>query len=107
VLLLRREGHHWYQLRQVLSRRLVKPADAVLYTDAINEVIDDFMVRLDQVQAESASGDQVPDMAHLFYHFALEGTLVGRETWGRGRIRGRSCSSSSRSLNSVLWFCCL
>uniref|UniRef100_A0A8C0W1D6 Sterol 26-hydroxylase, mitochondrial n=1 Tax=Castor canadensis TaxID=51338 RepID=A0A8C0W1D6_CASCN len=66
------EGHHWYQLRQVLSRRLVKPADAVLYTDAINEVIDDFMVRLDQVQAESASGDQVPDMAHLFYHFALE-----------------------------------
>lgn len=66
------EGHQWYQLRQALNQRMLKPAEAVLYTDALNEVIDDFVVRLNQIRAESASGDQVPDVAHLFYHFALE-----------------------------------
>lgn len=67
-----KQGQQWYQLRQALNQRMLKPAEAVLYTDAFNEVIDDFMTRLEQVQAESASGDLVPDIAHLFYHFALE-----------------------------------
>lgn len=66
------DGHDWYQLRQALNQRLLKPAEAALYTDALNEVIDSFVVRLDQLRAESASGDQVPDMADLLYHFALE-----------------------------------
>ncbi|XP_048200695.1 sterol 26-hydroxylase, mitochondrial [Perognathus longimembris pacificus] len=65
-------GEPWYQLRQALNQRLLKPAEAALYTDVVNEVIDDFIARLDQIRAESASRDQVPDMAHLFYHFALE-----------------------------------
>uniref|UniRef100_A0A8C6RXQ8 Cytochrome P450, family 27, subfamily a, polypeptide 1 n=2 Tax=Nannospalax galili TaxID=1026970 RepID=A0A8C6RXQ8_NANGA len=67
-----KQGEQWYHLRQALNQRLLKPAEAALYTDAFNEVIDDFITRLDQVQAESASRDLVPDMAHLFYHFALE-----------------------------------
>ncbi|KAL1770793.1 hypothetical protein HispidOSU_013665 [Sigmodon hispidus] len=67
-----KQGQQWYHLRQALSQRLLKPADAALYTDAFNEVIDDFITRLDQVRAESASGDQVPDIAHLLYNFALE-----------------------------------
>ncbi|XP_017390666.1 sterol 26-hydroxylase, mitochondrial [Cebus imitator] len=66
------EGHHWYQLRQALNQRMLKPAEAALYTDAFNEVIDDFMIRLDQLRAESASGNQVSDMAQLFYYFAFE-----------------------------------
>ncbi|XP_008582709.1 PREDICTED: sterol 26-hydroxylase, mitochondrial, partial [Galeopterus variegatus] len=65
-------GQSWYQLRQALNQRLLKPAEAALYTDALNEVVDGFMVRLAQLRAESASGDQVLDMAHLLYHFALE-----------------------------------
>uniref|UniRef100_A0A8C4M345 Cytochrome P450 family 27 subfamily A member 1 n=1 Tax=Equus asinus asinus TaxID=83772 RepID=A0A8C4M345_EQUAS len=65
-------GESWYRLRQALNQRLLKPTEAALYTDALNEVIDDFMVRLSQLRAESASGDQVPDIAHHFYHFALE-----------------------------------
>lgn len=67
------EGQRWYQLRQVLNQRMLKPAEAALYTDALNEVIDSFMTRLKQLRVESASGDQVPDMAQCFYYFALEG----------------------------------
>ncbi|XP_003784995.1 sterol 26-hydroxylase, mitochondrial [Otolemur garnettii] len=66
------EGHHWYKLRQALNQRLLKPAEAALYTDVLNEVVDDFMARLGQLRAESATGDHVPHMAQLFYYFALE-----------------------------------
>lgn len=66
------EGHEWYQLRQALNQRLLKPGEAALYTGVLNEVIDDFMVRLDQLLVGSASGDQVPDIAHQLYYFALE-----------------------------------
>ncbi|XP_025780288.1 sterol 26-hydroxylase, mitochondrial isoform X1 [Puma concolor] len=66
------EGHHWYQLRQALNQRMLKPSEAALYTDALNEVIDDFLAHLNHLLAESASGDHVSDMAHHFYYFALE-----------------------------------
>ncbi|XP_036771169.2 sterol 26-hydroxylase, mitochondrial [Manis pentadactyla] len=66
------EGHKWYQVRQALNKRMLKPAEAALYVDALNEVIDDFMAQLKLLLAESASGDQVSDVAFHFYHFALE-----------------------------------
>ncbi|KAG8520905.1 Sterol 26-hydroxylase, mitochondrial, partial [Galemys pyrenaicus] len=66
------EGHDWYRLRQVLNQRILKPTEAALYADPLNEVVDDFMERLNHVRAESASGDQVSDMAHQLYNFALE-----------------------------------
>ncbi|XP_012859809.1 sterol 26-hydroxylase, mitochondrial isoform X1 [Echinops telfairi] len=65
-------GHQWYQLRQALNQRMLKPADAALYTDALNQVIDDLLVQMEQKLAESESGDHIPDVAHVFYHFALE-----------------------------------
>lgn len=84
---------------------MLKPAEAALYTDILNEVIDSFMARLEQLRAESASGDQVPDMAHQLYYFALEGTFVGtgpRWAW----VRGRLCSTSSKPPGlSVPWHC--
>ncbi|XP_004576881.2 sterol 26-hydroxylase, mitochondrial [Ochotona princeps] len=66
------EGHNWYRKRQALNQHLLKPADAALYANALNEVVDSFIVRLDQVRAESASGDQVADMAEFLCYFALE-----------------------------------
>lgn len=102
-----RQGHHWYQLRQVLNQRILKPAEAALYTDALNEVIDSFMARLKETMAESDSGDQVPDMAQLFYYFALEGTFVGRGA-GWAWVRGRLCLPSSKFPGfCVPWHCLL
>lgn len=77
---------------------MLKPAEAALYTDALNEVISDFIARLDQVRTESASGDQVPDVAHLLYHLALEGSLVGTAEVGVGVGVGmRGCRGSGRN----------
>lgn len=66
------DGHEWYKLRQALNQRMLKPAEAALYTDALNEVVDDFLVRLGQLRINSASGTQVMDVAHQLYNFALE-----------------------------------
>lgn len=68
-----REGERWYRLRQVLNKRLLKPSEAVLYADAIGEVVSDLMVRLRDERSRSPSGVLVGDVANLLYRFALEG----------------------------------
>uniref|UniRef100_A0A8D0EI41 Cytochrome P450 family 27 subfamily A member 1 n=1 Tax=Strix occidentalis caurina TaxID=311401 RepID=A0A8D0EI41_STROC len=50
------EGERWYRLRQVLNKRLLKPSEAVLYADAIGEVVSDLMVRLRDERSRSPSG---------------------------------------------------
>ncbi|XP_026708780.1 sterol 26-hydroxylase, mitochondrial isoform X2 [Athene cunicularia] len=67
------EGERWYRLRQVLNKRLLKPSEAVLYADAIGEVVSDLMVRLRDERSQSPSGVLVGDVANLLYRFALEG----------------------------------
>ncbi|XP_067426174.1 sterol 26-hydroxylase, mitochondrial isoform X2 [Emydura macquarii macquarii] len=67
------EGERWYRLRQVLNKRMLKPTEAVLYTGAINEVVSDLTVRLQEERAGSPSGVVIQDVASLLYRFALEG----------------------------------
>ncbi|XP_051839495.1 sterol 26-hydroxylase, mitochondrial [Antechinus flavipes] len=66
------QGEKWYQLRQALNPRMLKPSDAALYTDSINQVVEDLLIRLEDIKIKSPSGDQVLDVAHLFYLFSLE-----------------------------------
>ncbi|KAF7241898.1 Sterol 26-hydroxylase, mitochondrial [Varanus komodoensis] len=67
------EGERWYRLRQVLNKRMLKPSEAVLYADAINEVVSDLIVLLENERKKSPTGVMVQDMANIFYRFALEG----------------------------------
>ncbi|XP_040296621.1 sterol 26-hydroxylase, mitochondrial-like [Bufo bufo] len=67
------EGHQWQTLRSILNKRMLKPAEAVLYTGAVNEVVTDFLDTLDDMRKESPSGIMVNDIANAFYRFAFEG----------------------------------
>ncbi|KAJ6634317.1 hypothetical protein lerEdw1_014081, partial [Lerista edwardsae] len=67
------DGERWHRLRQVLNKRMLKPTEAVLYADAVNEVVSDLMVRLEDERAKSPSGVMIQDVANVLYRFALEG----------------------------------
>ncbi|XP_054826542.1 sterol 26-hydroxylase, mitochondrial-like [Eublepharis macularius] len=70
---LTEEGERWYHLRQVLNKRMLKPSEAVLYADVINEVVTDLMVHLQNEREKSPCGVVVQDVANQLYRFALEG----------------------------------
>ncbi|XP_070811079.1 sterol 26-hydroxylase, mitochondrial [Pituophis catenifer annectens] len=67
------DGERWHRLRQVLNKRMLKPSEALLYADSINEVVSDLIVHLENERKKSSSGVKVEDMANLLYRFALEG----------------------------------
>ncbi|XP_075037135.1 sterol 26-hydroxylase, mitochondrial-like [Mixophyes fleayi] len=67
------EGHRWYTLRSVLNKRMLKPAEAMLYTGVVNEVVTDLLVMLDDKMMETPSGVMVNDIANTLYRFAFEG----------------------------------
>ncbi|XP_075685225.1 sterol 26-hydroxylase, mitochondrial-like [Rhinoderma darwinii] len=67
------EGHRWHTLRSILNKRMLKPAEAMLYTGAVNEVVTDYLDTLDAMRKESPSGVMVNDIANTFYRFAFEG----------------------------------
>lgn len=67
------EGHRWHSLRSILNKRMLKPAEAMLYTGAVNEVVTDFLDTLEDMRKESPSGVMVNDIANTLYRFAFEG----------------------------------
>ncbi|XP_020647795.2 sterol 26-hydroxylase, mitochondrial [Pogona vitticeps] len=67
------DGERWHRLRQILNQRMLKPSEAVLYVDVINEVVSDLMTHLENERRKSTSGVVVQDIANVLYRFALEG----------------------------------
>ncbi|PIO15786.1 hypothetical protein AB205_0034170, partial [Aquarana catesbeiana] len=48
------QGHKWYNLRNVLNKKMLKPTEARAYTGSINEVVTDLMERIQEIRSESS-----------------------------------------------------
>ncbi|XP_063789967.1 sterol 26-hydroxylase, mitochondrial-like [Pseudophryne corroboree] len=69
---LTEQGHRWQKLRSVLNSKMLKPTDAVCYTDSLNQVIPDLLNRIREMRTESPSGFVVQNVASTMHKFAFE-----------------------------------
>ncbi|XP_017285840.1 sterol 26-hydroxylase, mitochondrial [Kryptolebias marmoratus] len=66
------EGKQWYNLRVVLNKRMLHPKDSAQYAGVINEVVTDFIRRIEYLRRRSPTGDLVSDISNELYLFSLE-----------------------------------
>ncbi|XP_042350913.1 sterol 26-hydroxylase, mitochondrial [Plectropomus leopardus] len=67
------DGEKWYNLRVMLNKRMLHPKDSALYGGVINDVVTDFIKRINFLRQCSSTGDMVTNVANELYYFALEG----------------------------------
>uniref|UniRef100_A0A146SNF1 Cytochrome P450 family 17 polypeptide 2 n=1 Tax=Fundulus heteroclitus TaxID=8078 RepID=A0A146SNF1_FUNHE len=67
------EGERWYKLRAVLNKRMLHPRDSAQYSGVINDVVSDFVKRINHLRGASPTGDLVTDISNKLYLFSLEG----------------------------------
>ncbi|XP_076857893.1 cytochrome P450 [Brachyhypopomus gauderio] len=66
-------GAEWLRIRSILNPRMLKPRHVSSYTDAINEVVTDFVEKVAWLRTTQGNGVLVHDLAGELYKFAFEG----------------------------------
>lgn len=66
-------GAKWQRIRSILNPRMLKPKHVQSYTNAINEVVTDFVDRVEWLRETDGQGVMVNDLAGELYKFAFEG----------------------------------
>ncbi|KAJ8407142.1 hypothetical protein AAFF_G00288180 [Aldrovandia affinis] len=66
-------GAEWQRIRRILNPRMLKPKHVSTYTGSLNEVVTDFIKRVDWLRETKGGGVMVHDLAGELYKFAFEG----------------------------------
>ncbi|XP_060684202.1 sterol 26-hydroxylase, mitochondrial-like [Hemiscyllium ocellatum] len=66
------EGEEWYRLRTLLNERMLKPQGALLYQGVINEVLTDFIDRIQRLRLASESGVTVRNITTELQKYTFE-----------------------------------
>ncbi|XP_038577003.1 cytochrome P450 [Micropterus salmoides] len=66
-------GANWQRIRSILNPRMLKPKHVSSYTNTINEVVTDFIDRVDFLRETNGQGVMVNDLTGELYKFSFEG----------------------------------
>lgn len=72
-ILVFRMGAKWQRIRSILNPRMLKPKHVSSYGNTINEVVSDFICRVNWLKETSGQGVMVNDLTAELYKFAFEG----------------------------------
>nr|XP_020463496.1 cytochrome P450 27C1 isoform X2 [Monopterus albus] len=74
--LISAEGKDWLKMRSVLRQLIMRPHDVAVYSDDVNEVVDDLIKRICILQAQESDGVTVLNVNDLFFKYAMEGVAA-------------------------------
>lgn len=72
-ILFTSEGEEWLKMRSVLRQLIMRPRDVAVFSDDVNEVVDDLVKRIRVLRTQQSDGATVLNMNDLFFKYAMEG----------------------------------
>ncbi|XP_040892906.1 cytochrome P450 27C1 [Toxotes jaculatrix] len=74
--LISAEGEEWLKMRSVLRQLIMRPREVALFSDDVNEVVDDLVKRVCFLRAQEPDGATVLNVNDLFFKYAMEGVAA-------------------------------
>lgn len=70
------EADEWLKMRSVLRQLILRPRDVAIFSDDVNEVVADLVVKVYKLRSQQPDGLTVLNINDLFFKFAMEGECV-------------------------------
>lgn len=70
------EADEWLKMRSVLRQLIMRPRDVAVFSDGVNEVVADLVVKVHKLRSQQPDGLTVLNVNDLFFKFAMEGVCV-------------------------------
>ncbi|XP_028437642.1 cytochrome P450 27C1 [Perca flavescens] len=74
--LISAEGEDWLKMRSVLRQLVMRPRDVAVFSDDVNQVVDDLIKRVAILRNQDSDGATVLNVNDLFFKYAMEGVAV-------------------------------
>lgn len=74
------EADEWLKMRSVLRQLIMRPRDVAIFSDDVNEVVADLVVKVRKLRSQQSDGLTVLNVNDLFFKFAMEGECVNVST---------------------------
>ncbi|XP_029947141.1 cytochrome P450 27C1 [Salarias fasciatus] len=70
--LISAEGDEWLKMRSVLRQLIMRPRDVAVFSDDVNQVVDDLVNRVCLLRSQQPDGKTVLNVNDLFFKYAME-----------------------------------
>ncbi|XP_056134713.1 cytochrome P450 27C1 [Lampris incognitus] len=74
--LISAEGEDWLKMRSVLRQLIMRPRDVAVFSDDVNNVVDDLVKRVCVLRSQGADGASIFNINDLFFKYAMEGVAA-------------------------------